>query len=221
MTRAVVAARTAVVALALAIGSTVAALDVAELSIVSYGAQLFDLATGFTELPDGGEIVDRGTGIRLTAPWLRYADGVALEAHDAVVEAPFGRLLAPKLVVDLQRSRLEAEGGITLELEGAGTVLAQRLIFASSDGWVVARGDVVADDPVATAAAVWADTASGRIVLEAPYRYEDGPLVLRSDEVGSRLQLTPSTGDDGVVLGYDASTTLDADVLARLETDLE
>jgi len=195
--------------------------EVADLTIVSYGAQLFDLFTGFTELPDGGEIVDRTSGVRLVAPWLRYAEGRELEARDAVVEAPFGRLEAPEVRIDLARSRLEASGGVRLEIEEGRTLRAERLRYDPLDGWAYAAGDVESADPRLTAAAVWADTVTGRFVLEAPYAYFDGPLVLRADEPGTRLQLTPVVAVDGSVVGYDASTTLAPDVLERLAAGLE
>ncbi|MDF1524212.1 MAG: hypothetical protein P1P87_15525, partial [Trueperaceae bacterium] len=56
-----------VAALALAGPSGVAQEAVAELTVTAFGAQRFDLATGRTVLEDGGEVVDRSSGVRLTA----------------------------------------------------------------------------------------------------------------------------------------------------------
>jgi hypothetical protein len=193
----------------------------AELTVVAYGAQRFDLATGFTELVDGGEVIDQASGVRLTAPWLRYAEGDQLEARDADVELPLGRLSAPRVEVDLHEARLVASGGVTL-IEPTGQVItAATVIFDAREGWAIARGDVTGSDPSFTAAALYVDVESGRLVLEGPYRYQDGLMGLRSEDPAARLQLTPQVDDDGTVAGYDARTRLDDDLQARLEAVLQ
>ncbi len=211
----------AALTLAALAGLALAQGEVAELTVTAFGAQRLDLATGFTELPDGGEVVDRGTGVRLVAPWLRYAEGEVLEAHDATVDGPFGVLMAPRVRVDLAGGQLVATEGAVLE-HGAGQVLrAFEIVYDARDGWAVARGDVVGEGPDFVADAIWADTATGRLVLVAPYRFDDGTVVLRSDSPGTRLQLTPFEDAEGAFDGYDASTTLDDDVAQRLEAGLE
>lgn len=193
---------------------------VAELTVVAHGAQRFDLATGFTELPDGGEVVERTTGVRLVAPWLRYAEGSALEATDATVEGPFGRLEAPRVAIDLAEGRLEAEGGVVLVVEGAGTLRAERIRY-DAGGWAVAEGAVEGDDPALAAAELWAEADGGRLVLVGPYVFDDGLVRLRSETPGAALQLTPVRLEDGTIDGYDASTTLDHDVDLRVRAERE
>ena len=201
--------------------SAVAEAGVAELTVTAYGAQRFDLATGFTELPDGGEVVDQGTGVRLSAPWLRYAEGELLEARDATVDGLFGRLTAPFVSVDLRVGRLEATGGVTLE-NGTGHVLrADEIVFDAEAGWAEARGGVTGEAPTVAADVVWAHVDSGRLVLAAPYLYEDGPIRLRSDSPGAWLQLTPVRDADDVIVDYDATTMLDDDVAQRVEAEVE
>jgi hypothetical protein len=193
----------------------------AELTVVAYGAQRFDLATGFTELVDGGEVSDRGSGVTLRAPWLRYAEGALLEARDAEVELPFGRLSAPWVVIDLTRARLEAEGGVTLEEPSGQVVTAEAVTFDAESGWASARGDVVGVDPSFMASALHVDVESGRIVLVGPYRYADGLMSLRADDPAARLQLTPVVAEESGPRTYDAATRLDPDLLERLEAALE
>jgi len=192
----------------------------AELEVVAYGAQRFDLATGFTELPDGGEVVERGTGVRLSAPWLRYAEGDRLEARDASVTGAFGVVLAPLLTVDIAARRLYAEGGVTLDWDG-GAVVAAALTFDVSAGWLWLAGDVHGSEPELEAAAVGYEVAGGRVLLLPPYLYVDGPIRLRADVDGAPLQLTPERDEAGAVLGYDASTQLDADVADALAAQLD
>lgn len=204
----------------------------AELEVIAYGAQRFDLATGFTELPDGGEAVERRTGVRLSAPWLRYAEGDRLEAHDALVEGDFGRIEAPMLRLDIAARVLSAEAsspddedepaaarraGLVRLTWDDGAVEAEGLRFDAESGWLWLAGSVRGDVPVLEAAQVGYLSTSGVIVLLPPYRYEDGPLVLRADAAGAPLQLTPDRDGDGVLLGYDASTTLSEEVRSGLE----
>ena len=205
------------VALALLAASALAedAAPLAELTVTAFGAQRLDLATGYTELADGGIVVDQGSGVRLEAPWLRYADGERLEATEAVLAGPFGAMDAAEVVLDLVGRRLLVEGGLTLRADGA-VVRARALRFGADDGWLWAYGDVSGDTPTFEAAMLLYDTASGRIVLVPPYAYEDGPLLLRAAVDGAPLQLTPERDETAAIVGYDASTALDADVAAQL-----
>jgi hypothetical protein len=206
-------------ALALALLAALAlaedAAPLAELTVTAFGAQRLDLATGFTELPDGGIVVDQGSGVRLEAPWLRYAEGERLEATQALLAGPFGTMDAAEVVLDLVERRLLVEGGVTLRAGGA-VVRARSLRFDADAGWLWASGDVSGDTPTFEAAALGYDTASGRIVLAPPYAYEDGPLLLRAAADGAPLQLTPERDEADAIVGYDASTALDADVAERL-----
>ena len=186
----------------------------AELAVTAYGAQRFDVATGFTELPDGGEVVDQGSGVRLRAPWLRYAEGERLEATDALVHGPFGEVFAPALTLDLALRRLDADGGVSLTTP-SGTVLARALRFDAGEGWILARDDVRSDTPLLEAAGIWYEVDGGRLLLLPPYAYVDGPITMRADADGAPLQLTPAVADDGTVNGYDATTDLDDELRAR------
>ena len=192
----------------------------AELEVVAYGAQRFDLATGFTELPDGGEVVERGTGVRLAAPWLRYAEGDLLEAEDARVEGDFGHIDAPRLTLDIAGRTLLAQGGVWLAWAD-GAVAAERLRFEAGPGWVWVEGSVRGESPTLEAAVVGYLVDTGVVVLLPPYRYVDGPLVLSADGDGAPLQLTPDRDAEGALLGFDASTTLRDDVREGLHARRE
>ena len=206
----------AVVALwALAPGAAQEANPFAELSVTAHGSQRLDLATGYTELVDGGTVVDRGSGVELEAPWLRYREGERLEARDALARGPFGQVAAPHLTLDLVAQVLHAEGGVTIETE-QGAVEADAVRFEAGAGWLLVSGGVRSERPALEAEAVWYETDGGRLLVLPPYRYDDGPLTLRADADGAPLQLTPAFEADGSLAGYDASTRLDDDVEARL-----
>jgi len=188
----------------------------AELSVTAHGSQRLDLATGYTELPDGGTVVDRGSGVQLEAPWLRYREGERLEARDALAHGPFGHVSAPHLTLDLAAQQLHAEGGVVIGTE-QGAVEADAVRFEAGVGWLLAYGGVRSEVPVLQAEAVWYEADGGRLLVLPPYRYEDGPLTLRADADGAPLQLTPAFEADGSLAGYDASTDLDDDLEARLQ----
>lgn len=185
---------------------------VAELTVVAYGAQRFDLATGRTVLDEGGEVTDRASGVRMTATWIAYVEGDSLEARDAVIEGDLGRVRADRVAIDLTVGRVRAAGGLEFERPGI-RARAERLGLDGPAGLAWLAGGVIADLPAASADAVWIDVADGRLLLVGPYRYADGPFALEGD-VGARLQLDPIAVDDAV--GYDARTDVAADLVERI-----
>lgn len=188
---------------------------VAELTVVAYGAQRVDLASGRTILEDGGELVDRGSGVRLTAAWIDYLEGVEVVAREVRFEGGFGRVEAGELVIDLVNARLWADGGVVM-WHGALALAAASLWFAVESGVVGLVGEVEASAPEASASEAWIELATGRVLLLGPYRFADGPLVLTGDGEAA-LQLDAFEVADGVV--YDARSAVDdalAEVVARV-----
>jgi hypothetical protein len=184
----------------------------AELTVVAYGAQRFDLATGRTVLDAGGEVTDRASGVRLVAAWIAYVDGASLEAHDATIEGAIGRVAAARVEIDLAQGRMIADGGVTIERAGIRAA-AERLGLDGPAGLVWLAGAVRADAPVLSADVIWIDVADGRIVLVGPYRFADGPLTLEGD-AGARLQLDPIVVDGAAF--YDARSDVGADLAERI-----
>lgn len=180
---------------------------VAELEVTAYGRQRVDLASGRTVLEDGGELIDRGSGVRLVAGWIAYAEGIEVTARDAAIDGELGRVDAPLVVIDLAAGRLTATGGVAWRREGL-QVTGETLWFDAGAGIAGLLGGVEAVEPEASAAEVWIELAGGRVLLVGPYAYADGPLVLRGGE-GAGLQLDAGDTDGGIV--YDASTVVDED----------
>ena len=190
----------------------VAQAPVAELTVVAYGAQRFDLATGRTVLTEGGEVTDRASGVRMTATWIAYVDGASLEARDATIDGDLGRVRAARVVIDLALGRVSAEGDLEFERPGI-RARAERLGLDGPAGLAWLAGGVSADLPEAVADSVWIDVADGRMVLIGPYRYVDGPFELEG-AAGARLQLDPIAVDEAT--GYDARTDVEADLIERI-----
>ncbi len=202
----------AFVAPAFLVPAALAQAPVAELTVVAYGAQRFDLATGRTVLDAGGEVTDRASGVRMTAAWIAYVDGASLEARDATIEAEFGTVRADRVEIDLALGRVVAVGDLVFERSGI-RARAERLGLDGPAGLAWLVGGVLADVPDVAAEAVWIDAVDGRLVLVGPYRYVDGPFVLEG-EAGAHLQLDPIVVDE--MPGYDARTDVEADLVERI-----
>lgn len=185
---------------------------IAELEVTAYGRQSIDLASGRTVLEDGGELTERGSGVRLVAAWIAYAEGIEVVARDAAIDGDLGRVEAPHVSIDVAAGRLTAGGGVVWRRAGLH-VSGELLWFDAGVGVAGLLGGVQATEPTATAAEVWIDLALGRVLLVGPYAYADGPLVLRGGD-GAGLQLDASAAGEGVV--YDADTDVDPDWLATV-----
>lgn len=183
----------------------------AALTITPYGPEIFDIGTGTTTLPEGGEVVDAATGIRLVAPRIEVQEGVRIQATDPVVSGSFGELTASSLDLDLQTRVLEAAGPITLAREGL-VLEAQR---ATYHGGLELASFVrpTSNAPDFSAERVLLDPNTGHALLLGPYRYQDGPFTLSSDEEGAVLALLWSVVDE--VGGYDASTDVPEELQDR------
>lgn len=183
----------------------------AELTVIAYGEQRLDLATGRTVLIDGGEVVDRRSGVRLQASWIAYADGREVEARGARLDGDLGSVEADVVRIDLAEGRVRAQGGVTW-VRDAWRARAEAVWFDAGEAVAALLGGVVSETPEAGAAEVWIDLAAGRLLLLGPYRYVDGPWILAGDEEAV-LQLDPI--DDGA--SFDARSDADPAWRERVE----
>ena len=186
----------------------------AGLTVVPFGEQTFDIATGRTTLSEGGEVIDRVTGVVLTAPFIVLQEGVFIEAQEVEVTGVFGTFQASNLLVDLESSVVRAEGNLRITIE-ATTVHGELLEYFATPGVLRMSGGVVGDNPGFEATSIIVDFSQGTALLVGPYVFEDGPFILRSNLEGSLLELT-SVDLDGVPT-FDAATEVNPESLARLE----
>ena len=186
---------------------------VARLTVTPAGDQSFDLLTGETTLPDGGTIHDTESGLVLHADWIAYVEGERIDAVDATAETDAGVLSAPVLRIDVPELTAVASEGVTLDREGI-TVRADTATLLFGPGLV--RFDApTSASPELRAVALLLDAVSGDAVLIGPYRFQDGAFLLSDDRDGVRLQLRPTTTDDGVPT-YRAANEVDEDLWERL-----
>lgn len=186
----------------------------AGLSVIAYGEQLLDVATGVTTLPDGGEVIDRDSGVALVGAVIRYREGSFIEAEEAAIETPSGRLQAEKVRIDVEAGVLFAEGTASVALE-ALSASSERLSLDLREEIIVAQGAVTSVAPSFEAAAVVIDMVASRAFLVGPYRYQDDPVSLRGSGDGDLLMVSWSVSNDEV--SFDVATEFEAGVLARIE----
>jgi len=188
----------------------------AALVVTPFGEQTFDLATGVTTLPDGGEVAAREAGVVLSGQRLRYQQGVFVEAEGAKITARAFTLSAPSITLDLAERRLSASGGVRYqspELE----LGAEQVLIDLARGYAVLSNVVSTRAPLLEAARLVVAGDLGAALLVGPYRYQDGPLVLSSSEPGDLLELRWSTTAEG--LRFTVSTVISAELLALYAPD--
>jgi lipopolysaccharide assembly outer membrane protein LptD (OstA) len=183
----------------------------ASLTIIPKGENIFDITTGVNTLPQGGEVIDKARGIKLSAGTLDYQDGVYINAQQAQAEGFFGLLTTPQLRLDATKNVIDASGGISLNQNGL-QLTADKLTLYLDQGVVVLSGNVRNQAPSFEAAHLVIKIGAGYGVLVSPFTYQDS---LSKSSVGTLIQLNQIKEADES-FSYSISTTLDETVAAEL-----
>lgn len=184
----------------------------AALTVLPKGAIEYDITSGVTLLPQGGTVIDKGTGVRLEATELRYVDGEYIRAQGAKVSGSLGTLRAQRLDINVPSATLDASGDLLLEREGL-SLAAASMHYDVGEQLIEFLDCVGVDAPAFKAERLLLDTRTGNALLVGTYSYQNGILTLTSPEAGGMLQLTLTTVDGAPA--YDATTKVSPDVLAR------
>jgi hypothetical protein len=186
----------------------------ASLTINPKGEQQIDITTGITTLPQGGEIIDKGRGIKLSAGFIEYQDGIYIKAQNAQAEGFFGVLTTPELNLDASKNVISATGGISLN-QGGLSLTADALTLYLDQGITVLSSNVSNRVPSFQTAHLVIKIGAGYALLVSPFTYQDGVLNLSKSTSGSLIQLNQTKeADDSFT--YSISTTLDENVNAEL-----
>ena len=162
-----------------AAGQDLTGQDFAALSVRPDGPEEFDLATGITTLPEGGEILYRAQDVRLVGSYIRFLEGDFIEVRGATVTGAFGVLEAPELRFEVGPQRLLAQDvtfvseAVELSADAAELELAQDVAVLS--------GNVTSTDPELSGARALIDLGAQQALLVGPYAFADGPVALRGD----------------------------------------
>ena len=153
--------------------------DFAALSVRPNGPEEFDLATGITTLPEGGEISYRAQDVTLVGDYIRFLEGDFIEVRGATVTGTFGVLEAPELRFEVEPQRLLARDatfvGEAVELSAATAELELKEDVA------VLSGGVTSTEPLLSSERALVDLTGQQALLVGPYTFEDGPVALRGD----------------------------------------
>lgn len=189
----------------------------AGLTIKPAGRQLFDVTTGITNLPDGGSITDRATGVTVTAAEIEYLPGDYVTAAGVNVTGEFGQVEAGELRIDLKAGTLAVEGPLKLTREGL-SVTAGSLTFDAGAGIAIFEAGVTGSGPDFRTDRLLLDTRTGDALLSGEYEYHDTLFVMESPLGGGLLELrfAPRDGEPA----YEVATEVSEALLARLKDHL-
>lgn len=145
------------------------------LNVTPRGPQNLNLETGVTDLPQGGTVSDARSGLRLTAARLQLNPGGRLVAQGAILTTrQGGTLRAPNLTYDPGRSTVTASGGVTYGDARLKNLTAGQMVIHLKTGFVSALGDVRAQSPALSGAALAFDLRTAQAALSGPYRLNAG-----------------------------------------------
>ena len=160
-------------------GQDITGQDFAALSVRPNGPEEFDLATGITTLPEGGEVLYRAQDVRLIGNYIRFIEGDFIEVRGATVTGAFGVIEAPELRFEVEPQRLIARDatfvGEAVELSAATAELELKEDVA------VLSGGVTSTEPQLSGERALIDLTEQQALLIGPYTFEDGPVALRGD----------------------------------------
>ena len=196
------------------LGQNVSAESFAALTITPKGAEVVDIATGVTTLPDGGRVVDAVRDLQLESDYLRFVEGEFIETRETTVTGAFGTLQASELYIDLEKNEISAEGEVAFTGSGLQVSADRLTLFLDAE---VARleGQVKSSSPSFKTGALLLDLSRHSALLVSPYAFQNGPFTLQQEAAGSLLELRQDTLPDGS-RAYNPTTEVEADLLQAL-----
>lgn len=199
---------------------SVETLNFSQLTVIPYGSQEFDISTGITTLPEGGDVVDTDTNLSLSGSFVRFADGEFIEAHGVTINGEFGTLTTAEILLDLASSLLEADDELTFtrdEIE----LHAGSMAYHHDSGIAAFYGGVTGTLPQFEATTLLLDSRKAIMLLVGTYEFSDGMFALRSPAGGGMLQVAIVVDEDTGETDYIATSTPDEDVLDVFQPYLE
>lgn len=136
------------------------------LQITPRGAQSLNLATGTTDLPQGGTVRDNKAGIKVVADFISIKTGESLSARSAVLTTrQGGTLRAQQIIYNEKVGLVTATGTLSYSDSRVKNLSAQTIYVDSRSGAVTAVGSVSASTPAASAAQIVALPTKAAILL--------------------------------------------------------
>lgn len=136
------------------------------LQITPRGAQKLNLATGVTELPQGGTVRDNKSGLNVVADFITIKAGESLNATSALLTTKQGGTLrAQRITYNQKASLVTASGNLSYSDNRVKDLSAQTIYVDTRTGTVTAVGNVKASTPSASAAQIVALPTRAAILL--------------------------------------------------------
>ncbi|AWN23610.1 hypothetical protein DKM44_10525 [Deinococcus irradiatisoli] len=136
------------------------------LQITPRGAQKLNLATGVTELPQGGTVRDNKSGVKVVAGFISIKTGESLSATAAVLTTlQGGTLRAQNITYNEKAALVTASGNLSYSDNRVKNLTAQTIYVDTRSGAVTAVGGVSASTPPASAAQMVALPTKASILL--------------------------------------------------------
>ena len=195
-------------------------INFSQLTVKPYGSQEFDISTGITTLPEGGDVIDTDTNLALSGSFVRFEDGAFIEATDVTITGDFGTLAAAEVFLDLGSSTLDIPSKLTFrraELE----LTAGAMKYHHGQGIAVFTGGVQGSVPPLTADTLLLDSLAGVMLLVGRYSFTDGLFTLESPESGGRLYVAIEVDEETGTTDYIATSNPGEAELERFAPFLE
>ncbi|MGY2893147.1 hypothetical protein [Deinococcus sp. UYEF24] len=171
--------------------NTTLAATLGAFQISARGDQNLNLATGQTELPQGGTATDSKNGLTLTGKTLKYLPGQSLQATGATLRVAAGGVLnADTVNYDVKGGTLKASGHLNYTSARIRGLSAGTVVLYTVSGAVVASGNVRAASPALSASRVVVLNGGAQILLAGNYTLSTGSSRLTDASASARLLLS-------------------------------
>lgn len=195
-------------------------INFSQLTVKPYGSQEFDISTGITTLPEGGDVIDTNTNLSLSGSFVRFEDGAFIEATEVTITGNFGTLQSSEVYLDLHSSTLDIPNALTfnraeLQLE------AGAMKYHHEHGIAVFTGGVSGTVPPLQADTVMLDSVTGTMLLVGTYTFTDGLFTLESPSGGGYLFVTIEVDEETNETDYIATSNPTESDLERFASFLE
>lgn len=195
-------------------------INFSQLTVKPYGSQEFDISTGITTLPEGGDVIDTDTNLALSGSFVRFEDGAFIEATEVTITGDFGTLEASEVFLDLGSSTLEIPSELSFhraELE----LHAGAMKYHHQAGIAVFTGGVTGSLPPLTADTLLLDSLAGAMLLVGTYTFTDGLFTLESPSNGGYLHVAIEVDEEAGTTDYTATSNPSASELERFAAFLD
>lgn len=170
------------------------------LQIIPKGEQKLNLATGTTDMPQGGTIRDNKTGLNVTAGNISIRSDTITATGTTLTTRQGGTLRADSIVYNPKQALVTATGNLNYSDNRVKGLSAQTIYVDTRSGAVTAVGGVKTTHPQASAAQLVALPLKNQMLLSGNAQIMSGPKNYTADKVIFNLLvgkavLNPSADD--------------------------